>query len=51
MSRRSLQRKVWHSIYRQLPPIKRPGLEAVSWSEIIVSFSVFAFIVYLFVVK
>lgn len=51
MSRRSVQRKMWHSVYKNLPPVKRPGLESMSWSEIVVSLLVVSLIVYMFVVK
>jgi hypothetical protein len=51
MSRRSIQRKMWHSVYKNLPPVKRPGLESMSWSEIVVSLLVVSLIVYMFVVK
>lgn len=51
MSRRSIQRKMWHSVYKSLPPVKRPGLESMSWSEIVVSLLVVSLIVYMFVVK
>ena len=33
MSRRSLQRKAWHLIYKSLPPVRRPGLEPATWQE------------------
>jgi len=51
MSRRSIQRKMWHLVYKNLPPVKRPGLESMSWSEIVVSLLVVSLIVYMFVVK
>lgn len=49
MSRRSVQRKMWHSVYKNLPPIKRPGLESMSWSEIVVFLLVVSLIVYLII--
>lgn len=51
MSRRSLQRKAWHLIYKSLPPVRRPGLEPATWQEGLFILVILSSIVYLFVVK